>query len=106
MENVMVYMTFPGIEEAKRIGALIVEKRLAACVNIIEGMTSMYWWESRIENASEVVVIAKTRKDLMDRLTEFVKSMHSYKVPCIAGIPITGGNPEFLKWIEKETLTA
>jgi periplasmic divalent cation tolerance protein len=104
MENVMVYMTFPGIDEAKKTGALIVEKRLAACVNIIEGMTSMYWWESRIETATEVVVIAKTRKDLMDKLTAFVKSVHSYKIPCIVSVPITGGNPDFLKWIEEETL--
>ena len=98
-----VYMTVGSLEEAKRIGLILVEQNLAACVNIIENMTSIYKWEDKLEEGKEVVLIAKTVKKVMSKLIETVKSHHSYDCPCILDLPIQGGNPEFLHWIEAET---
>jgi periplasmic divalent cation tolerance protein len=98
-----VYMTAGSIKEAKIIGKILVERNLAACVNLLENMTSIYKWEGNLEEGNEVIMIAKTRKSLMTKLIESVKSHHSYECPCVLELPVQGGNPEFLNWIEEET---
>jgi len=103
MEPVFAYMTASSPEEARRIGRALVEARLAACVNVIDRMTSFYWWQGKIEEGSEAVLIAKTTRDKLEALTAKVKSLHSYTVPCVVGLPIVGGNADFLSWIEAET---
>lgn len=103
MDTVMVYMTAGSGEEARRIASAIVSERLAACANIFEGVRSFYWWEGRIQDEAEVVIIAKTRKDLLLKLTEKVRSIHSYSCPCIVAVPILGGHAPFLEWIRQET---
>jgi periplasmic divalent cation tolerance protein len=103
MRNCLVYMTAETPREARDIGRALIEARLAACVNIIEGMKSLYWWEGRVEEGAETVVIAKTREDAVPRLTAKVKEMHGYDCPCVVSLPIEGGNPDFLSWIEAET---
>jgi len=97
------YITAGSLEEAKNIGKRLVEQNLAACVNLLENMTSIYNWENKLEEAQEVVMIAKTRKKLMPKLIETVNGLHSYDCPCILELPIQGGNPEFLSWIKTET---
>ena len=99
-----VYMTAGSIDEAKNIGRELIKQNLAACVNLLENMTSIYKWENKLEEGQEVVMIAKTRKTLMPKLIETVNSLHSYDCPCILELPIQGGNPEFLSWIKTETL--
>lgn len=101
----LIYMTAGNLDEARRIGKTLVEARLAACVNIIDNMQSYYWWDEKVQEDHEVVMIAKTTSPLVTALTDAVKSLHSYTVPCIVAIPITGGNPDFLAWIIKETQT-
>ena len=96
-------MTAGSLEEAKNIGQKLVKQNLAACVNLLENMTSIYKWEDKLEEGQEVVMIAKTRKTLMPKLIEIVNNLHSYDCPCILELPIQGGNPEFLSWIETET---
>ena len=98
-----VYITAGSLEEAKKIGRELIEENLAACVNLLENMTSIYKWEDKLEEGQEVVMIAKTRKTLMPKLIGIVKSNHGYDCPCILELPIQGGNPEFLKWILVET---
>ena len=98
-----VYMTAGSVEEAKSIGQILVGQNLAACVNLLENMTSIYNWEDKIEESQEVIMIAKTRKTLMPKLIEKVNSLHSYDCPCILELPIQGGNPDFLSWIESQT---
>ncbi|BCS87308.1 divalent-cation tolerance protein CutA [Pseudodesulfovibrio sediminis] len=98
-----VYMTCETRAEAENIGSVLVERRLAACVNILGGMQSMYWWQGRVEKSEEAVLIAKTRDALVDELTEAVKAMHSYDVPCVVALSITNGNPDFLQWVAAET---
>ena len=103
METHFVYMTAGNMEEARVIGKALVSSRLAACVNILDRMHSMYWWEGQIQDDTEVVLIAKTRASLVPALIEKVKSIHSYAVPCIVSLPIVAGNKAFLDWIREET---
>ena len=103
MAESIVYMTCGSVQEAEDIGTVLVERRLVACVNILPGMRSLYWWAGKVERAEEVVLIVKTRDSLVDDLTAAVKAMHGYEVPCVAAVPISGGNPDFLDWIRKET---
>lgn len=103
MKYCLVYMTAATAEEARRIGAALVAERLAACANVIDGMCSVYRWEGKVQNDAEAVLIAKTREDLLDALTERVKALHSYAIPCVVGLPIVGGNADFLDWIGAET---
>ena len=98
-----LYMTAGSVEEAKSIGQILVGQNLAACVNLLENMTSIYKWEEKLEESQEVIMIAKTRKTLMPKLIETVNSLHSYDCPCLLELPIQGGNPDFLSWIESQT---
>lgn len=102
-EYSLIYMTTGTKEEAAHLGKFLVEKRLAACVNIIDGMISMYWWQGKAQEDQEVILIAKTRKSHVPELIETVKAHHSYDCPCIIELPIQSGNPAFLQWIEEET---
>jgi periplasmic divalent cation tolerance protein len=101
-----VYVTAASPNQARDIGRRLVEERLAACVNIFDSMTSFYWWEGKIDQASEAVLIAKTRQDLVPMLVTRVKELHSYSVPCVVALPLTQGNPDFLAWIGRETRPA
>ena len=103
METRFVYITAANMQEAKKIGRILVKKRLAACVNLIDAMQSMYWWEGTVQESRETVLIAKTTKQLVSALTAVVKENHSYECPCIVSLPIVAGNPAFLKWIFDET---
>ena len=103
MAAIFVYVTVDSMETARRIGRILVEERLAACINVIDGMHSVYRWKGKIEEAAEVIVIAKTCDGLLDLLTERVRSLHSYECPCVVGLPIVGGNQDYLEWIASET---
>lgn len=103
MQTHLIYMTAGSLEEAEKIGKALVEERLAACVNIIDHMRSFYWWEGKVQEDHEVVMIAKTPGQMIEALVEKVKTLHSYSVPCIVAVPISGGNPDFLLWIDEVT---
>ncbi len=100
---VLVYMTVENRAEAERIGRVLVEERLAACVNILDGMTSLYWWEDNVQHAQETVVLAKTQVGQLEALKERVLALHSYECPCIVAWPVTGGHEPFLDWIRAQT---
>lgn len=97
-----VYITASNAGEAQHIGRVLVEERLAACVNIIDRMESMYWWQGEVQNERETVMIAKTREDAVEALIERVKEVHSYDCPCVAAFPIVAGNTDFLHWIGEQ----
>jgi periplasmic divalent cation tolerance protein len=103
MEPCLVYMTMETKAQARSLGRALVEERLVACANVIEGMNSIYWWEGKVEEAGEAVLIAKTQRARIDQLIARVKALHSYDCPCIVVLPITGGNPDYLAWIGRET---
>lgn len=100
---VLVYTTWPSIVEAERAGRAIVEQRLAACVNILPGMVSHYWWQGKIERAEEAVAIFKTRASLAQAVGAAVKSQHSYTTPSIMVLPVESADADYQKWIEQET---
>jgi len=102
----LVYMTAGSLDEAKSLGAMLVDERLAACANIIPGMISVYRWQGEVRNDEEVVLIAKTRADLAEPLVARVREVHSYDCPCVLVLPVETGNPAFLAWIAEETADA
>ena len=102
MEYCSIYVTAGTEEEAIDIGRTLIEERLAACANVLPAK-SVYRWENDVEQESEVVMFVKTRDSLAERVTERIKSLHSYEVPCIVVLPIQQGNPEYLQWIEEST---
>lgn len=81
------------------IGKALINARLAACVNIIENMTSMYMWDGKLQDGNEIILIAKTTQERVSDLIEKVNSLHSYDCPCIVSLPVSDGNPAFLKWV-------
>ena len=99
MKYRFVYITCSNQEEAAKIGKHIVQERLAACANIIPTMQSIYWWEGKVEEDQETVLVAKTSKKKFPELMEAVRELHSYDVPCIISLPIKKGNPAYLNWI-------
>jgi periplasmic divalent cation tolerance protein len=103
---VFVYTTYPSIVEAERAGRALVERRLCACVNIVPGMISYYWWAGAIERGEEVTMIIKTRASLAEKARAAVKEMHSYETPSILVIPIESVDPDYHAWIVAETEAA
>ena len=97
-----IYMTVGSKDEARKIGKELVTTRLAACVNILDNMNSFYRWEGKIQDDTEVVMIAKTTEDRVPDLIKKVESLHSYDCPCIVSLPVAGGHQPFLEWISGE----
>lgn len=95
----VVLITVSSSEEGEKIARQILEKKFAACVNIVPGITSLYWWKGKIETASEFLLIVKTKMSLFDSLMSLVKKIHSYTVPEIICLPIEKGNKDYLDWI-------
>jgi len=102
-ETLFVYVTVGDRDAALAIGRALVEARLAACANVIDGMESIYRWQGAIEQAKEAVLILKTRSALLETLTEKVRALHDYDCPCVVALPILGGNPAYLDWIAEQT---
>jgi periplasmic divalent cation tolerance protein len=100
---VFVYTTYPSVVEAEAAGRRLVEQKLAACVNILPGMISIYRWEGALERATEAVMIIKTRAALAEAVRGAVKEMHSYSTPAILTIPIESVDEAYLKWLVAET---
>ena len=100
---VLIYATFPGIAFAERISGELVGARLAACVNIIPGMRSVYRWQGAIHRDEEVVAIVKTRACLAERVIGWVRAAHPYSNPALLVLPTAGGSADFLGWIASET---
>ncbi len=103
MQACLVYVTASDVEEARTIGRAMVKARLAACANVIPAMYPIFWWEGQVQEGEESLLLLKTPENLVPTLTEAVKKLHSYDCPCVVSIPLGGGNPAFLDWIEAET---
>lgn len=99
----LIYVTAPTREEALRLANTLVAERLAACANVFGAVTSVYWWDGKLNQDEEVALVLKTRATLVEALTVRVRELHSYDCPCVVAVPINGGNPAFLQWIAAET---
>lgn len=102
--HIVVFITVSSLEEGEKIAKAVVEKRLAACVNIIPGLRSIYRWQGKICDDGELLLVAKTTGALFERLEKEVKSLHSYKVPEIIALPIIKGSNDYLSWIDENTV--
>jgi periplasmic divalent cation tolerance protein len=103
MATWLVYVTAKDKSQALSIGRTLVEEQLAACINVLDGMTSVYRWEGAVEQASEAVLIVKTTELEVPAVIERVQALHNYSCPCVVAWPIAVGNPQYLEWIERET---
>ncbi len=100
--DIVLFITTADAEEARRIADLLVKERKAACVNIVPGVSSLFWWQDKVESAQESLLIVKSRASVLNQIVDLVKQHHSYDVPEIIALPIIGGNPDYLDWIGKE----
>lgn len=99
--KVVVFITVPNITQAKKIIDLLLTKKLAACVNIVNKVESFFWWQGKIDKAKELLLIVKTDKKLINKLIKAVRSKHPYSVPEIIALPIIAGNKDYLNWIDE-----
>ncbi len=99
----VLYSTFARREEAISAARALVEAGLVACANILPGAVSLYRWEGKIAEESEVVMIAKTRTGQLPKAIETLKTLHPYSLPCITAWPITAGQADYLAWVSNET---
>ncbi len=102
MEPLVVLVTASSADEAARLARALVDERLAACVNIIPGLRSIYRWQGQVEDAAEVLLIIKTGHHLLAALTDRVRVLHSYTVPEVIALPISGGAAPYLEWLAGE----
>jgi periplasmic divalent cation tolerance protein len=98
----LLYVTASNCEEARVLGRTAVQERLAACANVVGKIESFYHWDGKLEEGEESLLILKTHALRLESLTRRLRALHSYACPAIVAVPITGGNPEFLRWVQRE----
>jgi len=99
----VVLITVP-VDRGEEVANFIVENKLGACVNVVKEVNSLYWWKGKIERDKESLLIVKTSAERFRKLVEKVKEIHPYTVPEIIALPIIGGNPDYLNWIDESLL--
>lgn len=106
MDYSLIYCTTESRDQALEIARKLVEERLVACANLIDGATSVYWWEGKVQEEREAILLAKTSSANVSAVTARILELHSYSTPCVTVIPLSGGNPAFLDWISGEIISA
>ena len=104
-ECALIYITAETREQAFEIARTLVAERLVACANVVPQIFSFYWWEGRLCEEQEALIVAKTTADKCDKVVARVRELHTYQVPAVLCLPVTGGNPDFLAWVRAETRT-
>lgn len=99
--HIVVLITAVDKKQATKIARALVQRKLVACVNVIDRVASMFWWKGSVDKAVEVLLLAKSTRAKLPRITALVKSMHSYEVPEIIALPVVGGNRDYLDWIDE-----
>jgi periplasmic divalent cation tolerance protein len=102
-DKIVVLSTCGSAEEAEKIARALVERRLAACVNIVPGARSIYRWKGAVEDATEWLLVIKSRRPLFEPLLEELRRVHSYETPEVIALPIVAGAQSYLEWLESET---
>jgi len=100
MKPIVIFSTCANRKEALRIAQSLVKNKLAACVNIVDKIESLFWWEGKVDRSREVLLIIKSRQSKLTGIIKSVKALHSYEVPEIIALPITGGYKPYLNWID------
>ena len=96
---IVLFITTATADEAQQISMVLLERRKAACVNIVPRISSLFWWNDKLDSAQESLLIVKTKSSLLPEIISLVKGMHSYQVPEIIALPIVGGSQDYLRWI-------
>jgi periplasmic divalent cation tolerance protein len=99
--HIVVFSTASNKKEAERISKALLTSKLVACVNIIHNIKSIFWWQGRLDQAGECLLVIKSRKKNLDKIIRLIKDKHSYDVPEIIALPIIGGNKDYLNWIDE-----
>lgn len=99
--HIVIFVTTSGKKEAKLIAARLIKNKLAACVNIIDKIESLFWWRGKVDASKETLLIIKSKKNKFAKIAQAVKSSHSYEVPEIIALPITAGYKPYLRWIDE-----
>ncbi len=99
---IVLFITASNGEEAHKIAEVLLNQRKVACVNIVPRVSSLFWWQGKLDSAQESLLIVKTKASLLPEIINLVKGVHSYEVPEIIALPIVGGNQDYLEWIDKE----
>ena len=99
----VVLVTCGSEAEAHTLAERLVEHRLAACVNVVPGVTSFYWWEGQVQRDAEWLLLAKARAEHLETLVQRVRAWHSYQEPEVIALPIVGGSPTYLAWVRQST---
>lgn len=99
LDHCIVLCTCPDQASAERLAALLVERELAACANVVPGLTSIYRWEGKVERAAEHLLIIKTHGGAFSRLEAAIRSNHPYQIPEIVAVPIVMGSADYLQWV-------
>jgi periplasmic divalent cation tolerance protein len=103
MDHCVILVTVPDQALGRKIAEALVTERLAACVNQVPGLFSVYRWQGRVEKEPEELLLIKTRKDFISRVSERVRELHTYQLPEIIALPIVGGSQPYLEWVTQET---
>jgi periplasmic divalent cation tolerance protein len=98
--RIVVLITAGSGEEAHKMARLLLKKKKAACVNILPGVDSLFWWKGKIDSARESLLLVKTRTSLFPEIVSLVKEIHSYEVPEIIALPIIAGSEDYLRWLD------
>jgi periplasmic divalent cation tolerance protein len=98
---IVILVTAKDVEEADKIAAQLVQDKLVACANIVEGVRSVFRWQGKVDGAREVLLILKSKKDCFSQVVAAVEKLHSYAVPEIIALPIIDGNQDYLNWINQ-----
>ncbi len=99
---IVLFITTATTNEAQRISKVLLEQRKVACVNIVPRVSSLFWWENKLDLAHESLLIVKTKASLLNEVIRVIREIHSYDIPEIIALPIVGGNQDYLEWIGKE----
>ncbi len=103
-DKIVVLTTCESADEASQIARVLVEKKIAACVNILPGAKSVYRWKDKIEEASEILLIIKSRRDLFDAIRTEIAKIHTYELPELIAVPIVDGSETYLSWLDRELI--
>ena len=100
----IVFVTTKNRKEAEKIAGALLKEKLIACANIIDGVSSLFWWQGKIDRAREALLILKTRESVFKKLETRIKSLHSYKVPEIIAVHVASGSKEYLAWVKNSVV--
>ena len=100
----VILVTTASIDEAEKISKHLLAEKLIACANIVKDINSLFWWKGNIDHACEVMLVMKTKQDLVPKVVSAVKILHSYEVPEVIALPIIDGNEDYFQWIDESVV--